>query len=587
MSMLMVRPGPLEGGPMVSPGPAKESGEPFSAQLKHAFDQSVGGSSPEAPKPPLDRNLSPAKERPPKDPHRDSSKPTDQKTTVKDNGPTHPSKSDERLTTPKGPQPKDEGVSAKSSPDKTPPLSQSKWENPIKGSEMMVEGVPLISDLETALFGGPAEGQVLSPTMTPPESIPLEGEQNTVQEGDVSLMLLAPAVSENMPVPPSAFPEEAEVEPESEIKDEPLKKQLSLLEGSIPVLPVAGLPTIVPLEPIVMVEVDLSSAPLKDDLTIAPVATEPKNDPLPLVDEKKESTNTPMEISSPMETPSLKKANPSKKETNSIPQKKEETLSPPVLPEETKKSTDVPALRVPVEPVGKQNRAESEGSSSKGLEKKEVQRTDSTPKETKLPTAVFSPEGTAPILKTTDPLTKGKNAPGIAAVQSGSMGSSGSPVPEMGGSVPRLSEVSDGAPAKAAPATAPSPVDLARQIHVHLESGRSVVRIELHPEHLGELRISLETKGKDVSMQFTVDNDNARTAVVAGLREITGTLSTLGWSVSGLAVNVSSGGVGNGRGESNGPFWGEGQKISNNILPEPKTASPHRETGQWRVDLVA
>jgi hypothetical protein len=42
MSMLMVRPGPLEGGPMVSPGPAKESGEPFSAHLKHACDTSQG-----------------------------------------------------------------------------------------------------------------------------------------------------------------------------------------------------------------------------------------------------------------------------------------------------------------------------------------------------------------------------------------------------------------------------------------------------------------------------------------------------------------------------------------------------------------
>ena len=142
--------------------------------------------------------------------------------------------------------------------------------------------------------------------------------------------------------------------------------------------------------------------------------------------------------------------------------------------------------------------------------------------------------------------------------------------------------VLEGSPAKAG-----SPVDLARQIHVHLESGRSVVRIDLHPEHLGELRISMETKGKEVSMQFTVENDNARTTVVAGLREITGTLSSLGWNVNGLAVNVSSGGVGNGRGDANGPQWGQSKNLSNTLPAEPHVSAPRQGTGEWRVDLVA
>lgn len=587
MSMLTVRPGPLEGGPMVSPGPAKESGEPFSVRLKHAFDRTVRGGTADVSTPTPDRNPSPANERDSEDPRRGSSNELEQKQSVEDNGGAHPIKSGEKATAPKEPQPKKEAVSLKSSPDETPPATQRPWENPLKGPDGVVAGEPIFPELETAMMGISVDGQVLLPTTIPPERIPSEGEQNTVQEGDDPLILLAPAAGEDMTVPPSALPEELDAEPETEFKDDPLKKQSSPLEASPPVLPQAGLPTIAPLEPIVFIEGDPSAAPPKDDSAIVPVAAEAKTDPVPLVDEKKESTNPPMDISSSTEAPSVKKTVPSKKETHSVSQKKEETLSTPVRPEETKKSMDGPDLRVPVAPAGKQNRAEAEGSSSNGSDKKEVQRTDSAPKETILPPAVFSLEGTAPVLKTTDPMPKGKNAPGITAVHPGSMGSSGSPVPEMGGSVPRLSEVSDGAAAKAAPATAPSPVDLARQIHVHLESGRSLVRIDLHPEHLGELRISLEAKGKDVSMQFTVDNDNARSAVVAGLREITGTLSTLGWSVSGLAVHVSSGGVGNGRGESNGPLWGESQKIPNTILPEPKTASPRRESGQWRVDLVA
>ncbi|MBP9127849.1 MAG: flagellar hook-length control protein FliK, partial [Elusimicrobia bacterium] len=142
-------------------------------------------------------------------------------------------------------------------------------------------------------------------------------------------------------------------------------------------------------------------------------------------------------------------------------------------------------------------------------------------------------------------------------------------------------------PAVPVPELTPSPIELAKQIHVHLESGRSVVHVELHPDHLGEMNIALETKGKDVSMRFTVDNDTARHSVVAGLKELSGSLTTLGWTVNGLAVQVASGGVGNGRSDADGSRWAAFPVNANQVPVEQKTESRFAPSGAWRVDLVA
>jgi hypothetical protein len=142
-------------------------------------------------------------------------------------------------------------------------------------------------------------------------------------------------------------------------------------------------------------------------------------------------------------------------------------------------------------------------------------------------------------------------------------------------------------PPPAPPEFKPSPLELARQIHVHLESGRSVVRMDLQPEQLGELHIALEAKGKDVSMQFRVENDSARQAVASGLRELSGTLSTLGWSVNGLSVSVSSGGVGTGRGDGGNSGWAPSSSPSNILEDESGTSHVEKAPGGWRVDLVA
>lgn len=174
------------------------------------------------------------------------------------------------------------------------------------------------------------------------------------------------------------------------------------------------------------------------------------------------------------------------------------------------------------------------------------------------------------------------------------LGRSGGVVPPMGGQSPGFPSVEGSktnaalsAPPPAPPEFKPSPIDLARQIHVTLESGRSLVRLDLKPDHLGELHIALEAKGKDVSMQFRVDNDTARQVVVSGLRELSGTLTTLGWSVNDLAVNVSSGGVGNGRGDGGHSDMGSSSHNSNVLVDETGITETERAPGAWRVDLVA
>lgn len=550
MSALMVRPGPLEGGPMVSPGPAKEGGEPFSAQLKHAYDQ--GAFAPVASK--TSPNLSEPSERPGKE----------NEASLKEAAPS-----------------KDAG------PVGSPRSAKGTGKIPAKGPETVSDGVPETSVVDPALIEN-AETLVVAIPMNLPLAVETTPVEKVETEGDPDVSLLASIAvvhPADLPVAPAEILDETPADSEPPKKEEPVKVEAKPQEAPTSVLLPVNLAVVMPTEPAVPVENEIPLAPVasvKEDPVLIPDPVAVANGPIPapVFLGPKLAAGLDKDMGPLPKTPELKNV-VRPKDSPELPKKMTESS----VPEAAEKTpVDRPDLRVVLDPVPQGIRPEPKVSVTHSPEK-EVQRETHPVKEAPLPAVVFQPEVAAPNPLTTDAVPKPKESPGIAPIHSGMAAQSGPPAQGTTESVQNSTPVLEETPAKAGAKA--GPVEIARQIHVHLESGRSVVRIDLHPEHLGELRISMETKGKDVSMQFTVDNENARTSVVAGLREITGTLSSLGWSVSGLAVNVSSGGVGNGRGESSGPLWGENRTFSNTLLPESKTPSPKSETGQWRVDLVA
>lgn len=550
MSMLMVRPGPLEGGPMVSPGPAKESGEKFSAQLKHAYDQSKGASAPLSAKP--------------------SPNPTDQS--------ERPAKENEA-------SPKEAAPSKDARPAGSPRSSKGAGKIPAKGPETVSDGVPKTSVVDPALIEN-AETLVVAIPINLPLAVETPPSEKGEAEGDPDVSLLesiAVVGPSDLPVAPAEILEETPADSEPPKKEEPVKVEAKPQEAPTSALLPVNLAVVMPTEPAVPVENEIPLAPVasvKEDAVAVPLPAVNGSVPEPVNVGLSPAAGLDQDMATLPKTPELKNVVRPKDSPELLKKKTESSV-----PEAAEKTpVDRPDLRVVLDPVPQGIRPEPKVSVTHSPEK-EVQRETHPVKEAPLPAVVFQPEVAAPIPLTIDAVPKPKESPGIAPIDSGMAAQSGPPAQGTTESVQNSAPVLEETPAKAGAKA--GPVEIARQIHVHLESGRSVVRIDLHPEHLGELRISMETKGKDVSMQFTVDNENARTSVVAGLREITGTLSSLGWSVSGLAVNVSSGGVGNGRGESSGPLWGENRTFSNTLLPESKTPSPKSETGQWRVDLVA
>lgn len=525
MSMLMIRPGPLEGGPKVSPGSAK-SGEDFSAHFKQAFD----GTKKEIPSEPSNRVLN---------------------------------------------QPKPDGASAPSPHDPKGDLSQNGSE---KGAEVVSEGVATVPVVP--------ENPKNTPVAIPMNILVVEpgGEEMATAQGNAELSQENRLGDNLMELPLISNEKSKELPAESEPKKEDqAPSPVKLL--AFPVLPPIGLVVVQPADLNPQIETEEAVAAPPEGSAIVPVALETT----PTVDGQKSQIDGAKNLDLPPKRPDPK--------TSTVPlglkepAKKPEDPEPISIPGEgNKKNMDRPGDQLSLDPHIKTVRAGHAGSVILNQDK-EVRRETALNKEPAAPATILQPDVIAQVPLTADAVSHQKETPGLAPIRSREADPGGGPVHSIPGTRSSPAPVSDvahtNAERPAPPVVTPSPLDLARQIHVHLESGRSVVRIDLHPNHLGELRISMETKGKDVSMQFTVDNDQARTAVVAGMREISGTLSSLGWNVNGLAVHVSSGGVGDGRGETPGALWGQGKSNSNALAPETEPVDSSMVTGHWRVNLVA
>lgn len=196
----------------------------------------------------------------------------------------------------------------------------------------------------------------------------------------------------------------------------------------------------------------------------------------------------------------------------------------------------------------------------------------------------------AQIPLTTDAIPKPKDVPGVAPIQAGTTALGEGPVLVTNGIGSQTAPVSDPAQVKverpAPPVVTPSPIDLARQIHVHLELGRSVVR-RPHPEiHWESCGFPWKQKAKTFPCNLRWTTTRPARPWWPGCEKLREP-SSLGWSVNGLAVHVSSGGVGDGRGDTPGTLWGKGKSNSNTVAPETKPVASSPATGRWRVNLVA
>lgn len=556
MSMLMIRPGPLEGGPTVSPGSAK-GGEDFSAHFKNA----CAGVKKEARPAPNNRVLDKPKEN--------------------DAPPAE-----------KAPAPKSDVAPNEKPSNPTPGRTKGKGSLPQKGSE---KGAEVASEKETLLLEVPENPEnnpaaiplniikVVEPSVD--EVVPDQGKEDLPQER---------TLGENSPELPLILSEKPEESPsESEPAKEDSAKTQRTLFGSPPPVPIPmGMVIVQSPELNQQVEAENSATSQeKEGSVLIPATPGVMSGETSPVDAQKPEIVSDKDRSLPPQVPDAK-GSAAPLPLKESPKKQGTSPSDPVSApgEENNTTPDRPGMQSWVDPQNKGVGADLSGP-LKQIQEKEIRRDPPPVKETPAPVAILPPNLMAQGPLMTDAIPKPKDAPGLAPIQAGTPALGEGPVLVTTGIGSQTAPVSDPAQVKverpAPPVVTPSPIDLARQIHVHLESGRSVVRIDLHPNHLGELRISMETKGKDVSMQFTVDNDQARTAVVAGLREITGTLSSLGWSVNGLAVHVSSGGVGDGRGDTPGTLWGQGKSNSNTVAPETKPVASSPATGRWRVNLVA
>ena len=77
-----------------------------------------------------------------------------------------------------------------------------------------------------------------------------------------------------------------------------------------------------------------------------------------------------------------------------------------------------------------------------------------------------------------------------------------------------------------------------------LAQGTSEIRLQLHPENLGQLTMRLTVTGNQVSATVVAQSADVRSALVANQQDLARSLSQAGLTLSGFSVDVSGGDAG-------------------------------------------
>ena len=106
--------------------------------------------------------------------------------------------------------------------------------------------------------------------------------------------------------------------------------------------------------------------------------------------------------------------------------------------------------------------------------------------------------------------------------------------------------VQNNAPIQSAPTTVPTPVttpqviidQIVQQVRFVTGEGMAEMKIQLKPEHLGDLTLKVATLNGIVTAQFTAENQRVKELIEAGFNALRDSLEEAGINVSGIEVNV-------------------------------------------------
>ncbi len=132
--------------------------------------------------------------------------------------------------------------------------------------------------------------------------------------------------------------------------------------------------------------------------------------------------------------------------------------------------------------------------------------------------------------------------------------------------------------------------ELAERMFAVLNKERSEVRIQLKPDHLGELKIKVAVEQGVVSAEFITENQAVKNIIEAHLPELRSALQDLGTQVAELAVHVGTQGEPwQGRQHSEKPHWQAARKASGSLTAADNEAAvgAYLRDGWTQIDLRA
>ena len=134
--------------------------------------------------------------------------------------------------------------------------------------------------------------------------------------------------------------------------------------------------------------------------------------------------------------------------------------------------------------------------------------------------------------------------------------------------------------------------DIVRSAHIVLRDGDSgTIRMRLHPESLGGVKIELKLADNGISGKIIVESDEARNAFEKNMAQLQDAFTQGGFESARLEVEVGSGGSGAANGQAqqaDGPFWSTRHGIESLARAVPEGGGQYVAAGgPTAVNLLA
>jgi flagellar hook-length control protein FliK len=134
--------------------------------------------------------------------------------------------------------------------------------------------------------------------------------------------------------------------------------------------------------------------------------------------------------------------------------------------------------------------------------------------------------------------------------------------------------------------------DIVRSAHIVLRDGDSgTIRLRLHPESLGGVKIELKLADNGISGKIIVESDEARNAFEKNMAQLQDAFTQGGFESAKLEVQVGSGGSGAADGQAQqaeGPFWSRRHGIESFARAVPEGGGQYVTAGGLTaVNLLA